>query len=111
VGGVPEHFAVRNDPRFCNYSLMNSAYQRVELIKDEDGKLYLYLDGLLNLNASDLKGLNYYMAEIPAQLISSLEAQILIEHFRKKYNQIKLHNFFGYAPCGSGNTNLKSSTT
>jgi spermidine synthase len=48
---------------------INSAYQKVEVIKDEDGELYLYLDGLLNLNASDLEDLNYYIAETPARLI------------------------------------------
>lgn len=48
---------------------INSAYQKVEVIKEEDGELYLYLDGLLNLNASDLEDLNYYIAEIPARLI------------------------------------------
>lgn len=48
---------------------INTAYQKVEVIKDEDGELYLYLDGLLNLNASDLEDLNYYIAEIPARLI------------------------------------------
>ena len=48
---------------------INSAYQKVEVIKDEDGELYLYLDGLLNLNASDLEDLNHYIAKIPAKLI------------------------------------------
>jgi spermidine synthase len=48
---------------------INSAYQKVEVIKNADGELYLYLDGLLNLNASDLEDLNYYIAEIPASLI------------------------------------------
>jgi len=48
---------------------INSAYQKVEVIQEVDGELYLYLDGLLNLNASDLEDLNYYIAEIPARLI------------------------------------------
>ena len=48
---------------------INSPYQKVEVVADEDGELYLYLDGLLNLNASDLEDLNYYIAEIPARLI------------------------------------------
>lgn len=48
---------------------INSAYQKVEVMEDEDGERYLYLDGLLNLNASDLEDLNYYIAEIPARLI------------------------------------------
>ncbi len=48
---------------------INSAYQKVEVMEDGDGERYLYLDGLLNLNASDLEDLNYYIAEIPAILI------------------------------------------
>ncbi len=48
---------------------INSAYQKVEVIEDGNGERYLYLDGLLNLNASDLEDLNYYIAEIPATLI------------------------------------------
>ncbi len=48
---------------------INSAYQKVEVMEDGDGERYLYLDGLLNLNASDLKDLNYYIAETPARLI------------------------------------------
>jgi len=48
---------------------INSAYQKVEVIEDGEGERYLYLDGLLNLNASDLEDLNYYIAETPARLI------------------------------------------
>ncbi|HHH38015.1 MAG TPA: hypothetical protein ENK50_00345 [Sedimenticola sp.] len=48
---------------------VNSPYQKVEVIEGSDGERYLYLDGLLNLNASDLEGLNYYIAEVPARLI------------------------------------------
>ena len=50
---------------------INSAYQKLEEIKDGDGELYLYLDGLLNLNASDREDLNYYIAETPAPDSSS----------------------------------------
>lgn len=50
------------------YSI-NSPYQKVEVIQDRRGELYLYLDGLLNLNATDLESLNYYLAELPAELI------------------------------------------
>ena len=56
---------------------INSAYQKVEVIKDEDGERYLYLDGLLNLNASDLEDLNYYIAEIPATLIKPEKTLII----------------------------------
>ncbi|MFQ5450915.1 MAG: hypothetical protein ACE5E9_09820 [Nitrospinaceae bacterium] len=48
---------------------INSAYQKVEVIEDARGKRYLYLDGLQNLNAGDLKELNYYIAEVPASLV------------------------------------------
>ncbi len=56
---------------------INSAYQKVEVIQEEDGELYLYLDGLLNLNASDLEDLNYYIAEIPARLIKPEKTLII----------------------------------
>ena len=48
---------------------INSAYQKVEVIKDKTYEFYLYLDGLLNLNACDLEDLNCYIAENPARLI------------------------------------------
>ena len=56
---------------------INSAYQKVEVMEDEDGERYLYLDGLLNLNASDLEDLNYYIAEIPARLIKPSKTLIV----------------------------------
>tara|TARA_B100000809_G_scaffold12440_1_gene11472 strand:+ start:489 stop:1904 length:1416 start_codon:yes stop_codon:yes gene_type:complete len=56
---------------------INSAYQKVEVIKDKDGERYPYLDGLLNLNASDLEDLNYYIAEIPATLIKPEKTLII----------------------------------
>jgi spermidine synthase len=48
---------------------VNSPYQKVEVIENKRGKRYLYLDGLQNLNSTDLEGLNYYIAKIPAELI------------------------------------------
>ncbi len=56
---------------------INSAYQKVEVMEDGDGERYLYLDGLLNLNASDLEDLNYYIAEIPARLIKPAKTLII----------------------------------
>ncbi|MEE2665090.1 MAG: hypothetical protein VX681_13315, partial [Myxococcota bacterium] len=50
------------------YSI-NSPYQKVEVIQDRRGELYLYLDGLLNLNSTDLESLNYYLAQLPAELV------------------------------------------
>ncbi len=48
---------------------VNSPYQRVEVIEDTRGTRYLYLDGLQNLNSTDLAELNYFIAEVPAILI------------------------------------------
>jgi hypothetical protein len=48
---------------------INSEYQKVEVIKNEDRELYLYLDGLLNLKAFDLEDLNCYIAETPFRFI------------------------------------------
>ena len=56
---------------------INSAYQKVEVTKEGDGELYLYSDGLLNLNASDLEDLNYYIAETPACLIKPEKTLII----------------------------------
>ena len=56
---------------------INSAYQKVEVMQDGEGERYLYLDGLLNLNASDLEDLNYYIAETPARLIKPAKTLII----------------------------------
>jgi spermidine synthase len=56
---------------------INSAYQKVEVIQDGAGERYLYLDGLLNLNASDLEDLNFYIALIPAKLTQPDKALII----------------------------------
>lgn len=56
---------------------INSAYQKVEVMKDGEGEHYLYLDGLLNLNASDLEDLNFYIALIPAKLCKPEKALIV----------------------------------
>ena len=56
---------------------INSAYQKVEVMEDSYGERYLYLDGLLNLNASDLEDLNYYIAEVPAILIKPEKTLII----------------------------------
>ncbi len=56
---------------------VNSPYQKVEVVADRQGDRYLYLDGLLNLNSTDLAGLNYYIAEIPARLIRPRELLLI----------------------------------
>lgn len=56
---------------------INSPYQKVEVMEDEYGERYLYLDGLQNLNASDLEDLNYFIAEVPARLIKPKKALII----------------------------------
>jgi spermidine synthase len=48
---------------------VNSPYQKVEVIDSARGDRSLYLDGLQNLNSSDLESLNYYIAKVPARLI------------------------------------------
>ncbi|MBX3232598.1 MAG: hypothetical protein KIT84_16605 [Labilithrix sp.] len=48
---------------------IDSPYQRVEVVDDGPGRRSLYLDGLENLNASDLALLNEYLAVIPARLM------------------------------------------
>ncbi len=48
---------------------VNSPYQKVEVIESRSGTRYLYLDGLQNLNSTDLAALNYFIAEVPAQII------------------------------------------
>lgn len=73
---------------------INSAYQKVEVIKDEDGELYLYLDGLLNLNASDLEDLNYYIAEIPARLIKPEKTLIIGNGTLSSVSKVYPHSNF-----------------
>ena len=47
---------------------VNSPYQKVEVIEDARGRRFLYLDGLQNLNTTDLEALNHYIARVPAFL-------------------------------------------
>jgi spermidine synthase len=56
---------------------VNSPYQKVEVIQDSRGELYLYLDGLLNLNSTDLESLNYYLASLPAVLVEPEHALVI----------------------------------
>lgn len=73
---------------------INSAYQKVEVIKDEEGERYLYLDGLLNLNASDLEDLNYYIAEIPASLIKPEKTLIIGNGTLSSVSKVYPHSKF-----------------
>lgn len=50
------------------YSI-NTAYTKVEVVQGQNHNRHLYLNGLENLNATDLETLNYYIAELPARLI------------------------------------------
>lgn len=56
---------------------VNSPYQKVEVIENRRGKRYLYLDGLQNLNSTDLAGLNFYIAKVPASLIRPEKALLI----------------------------------
>ncbi|MBF0370946.1 MAG: hypothetical protein HQL52_15970 [Magnetococcales bacterium] len=56
---------------------VNSPYQKVEVVENAKGERLLYLDGLLNLNASDLDDLNHYLAVLPAKLIQPRRALII----------------------------------
>ena len=55
----------------------NSPYQKVEVLKDAGGGLHLYLDGLQNLNSTNLEGLNYFIARVPAQLVRPKKALLI----------------------------------
>lgn len=56
---------------------VNSPYQKVEVIESRRGTRYLYLDGLQNLNSSDLEALNYYIAQVPATLTRPRKALLI----------------------------------
>lgn len=73
---------------------INSAYQKVEVMEDGDGERYLYLDGLLNLNASDLEDLNYYIAEIPAKLIQPEKTLIIGNGTLSSVSKVYPHSQF-----------------
>ncbi|MHB9119596.1 MAG: spermine/spermidine synthase domain-containing protein [Burkholderiales bacterium] len=47
----------------------NSPYTKVEVIEGPDKNRHLYLNGLENLNSTDLETLNYYIATVPARLM------------------------------------------
>jgi spermidine synthase len=55
----------------------NSPYQKVEVLKDGGGGLHLYLDGLQNLNSTNLEGLNYIIARVPAALVRPRKALLI----------------------------------
>lgn len=48
---------------------VDSIYQRVEVVDNGPGRRSLYLDGLENLNSSDLALLNEYIGVVPAALV------------------------------------------
>jgi spermidine synthase len=73
---------------------INSAYQKVEVMEDGDGERYLYLDGLLNLNASDLEDLNYYIAEIPAKLVQPEKTLIIGNGTLSSVSKVYPHSEF-----------------
>ncbi len=56
---------------------VNSPYQRVEILENNKGHRLLYLNGLLNLNSTDLEDLNHYLAVLPARLIWPRHALII----------------------------------
>ena len=46
-----------------------SPYQKVDVIRDQDGTLYLYLNGLMDYGSSDLARFNVLLTGVPAQMI------------------------------------------
>lgn len=56
---------------------VNSPYQKVDVVETAYGERSLYLDGLQNLNSSDLQALNYYVSELPARLVRPQHALII----------------------------------
>ncbi len=58
------------------YSI-NSPYQKVEVIENSRGQKYLYLDGLMNLNSGGLESLNYYIAQVPAELMKPARTMLM----------------------------------
>lgn len=56
---------------------VDSPYQRVEVVDSGAGRRSLYLDGLENLNASDLALLNEYLAVVPARITRPASALVI----------------------------------
>jgi spermidine synthase len=56
---------------------VNSPYQKVDVVESRYDERLLYLNGLMNLNASDLRLLNYYIAELPARLVRPERALLI----------------------------------
>ena len=46
-----------------------SPYQKVDVLQDPDGNLYLYLDGLLHFGTNRWSRLNVMMGSVPAELV------------------------------------------
>ncbi len=56
---------------------VDTPYQRVDILENHRGERLLYLDGLLNLNSTDLDDFNHYLAVLPARLIWPRHALII----------------------------------
>ncbi|MBI4349422.1 MAG: hypothetical protein HY553_21475 [Elusimicrobia bacterium] len=55
----------------------DTAYQRVEIVEDQDGSRHLYLDGMRHYGSGSLEDFNEYIAGVPASLLESPEVVVI----------------------------------
>lgn len=46
----------------------HSPYQKVDVLENQQGERFLYLEGLLHFNSRHLEAFNFFLSELPAQL-------------------------------------------
>ncbi|MHB8628945.1 MAG: spermine/spermidine synthase domain-containing protein [Aggregatilineales bacterium] len=54
-----------------------SPYQKVDVLQDSDGRLYLYLNGLMDYGSDSLTRFNVILSGVPAQLIHPAQMAIV----------------------------------
>lgn len=47
---------------------VHSAYQKVDVVENDKGARFLYLNGLMDFNSTFLEDFNYFLSELPARL-------------------------------------------
>jgi len=47
---------------------VNSPYQKVDIVREKEGRTYLYLDGGMNFGSNELSWFNAFLSELPARL-------------------------------------------
>lgn len=64
-------------PNAVSLASVYSPYQKVDVLQDSEGHLYLFLNGLMDYGSSDLVWFNVLLSEIPAQLVHPAQMAVV----------------------------------